>query len=149
MSSTAPTPKKLAALILPVCIAGLGVLVAAAYEFGTTSHSGRELVGLAALMAAATLAERFPVPISPEGGGARRAAACDLALPTVDAPRAPRDAPRIDRPADRSWQPSSFPRALAARVADRRRGWHSAHALLRRHRRLQDDQRPLRSSGRR
>src|SRR5881398_862995 len=52
MSSTAPTPKKLAALILPVCIAGLG-----------------DLVGLAALMAAATLAERFPVPISPEGGG--------------------------------------------------------------------------------
>src|SRR4051795_1987335 len=69
MSSSAGTPRKLAALIVPVCVAGLGVLVAAAYEFGTTSHSGRELAGLAALMAAATLAERFPVPISPEGGG--------------------------------------------------------------------------------
>src|SRR5205823_14850742 len=32
-------------------------------------HTGRELLGLAALTAAATLAERFPVPISPEGGG--------------------------------------------------------------------------------
>src|SRR3989442_12792438 len=62
-------PRRLAALIFPVCIAGLGVLVAAGYEFATTRHSGRELVGLAALTAAATLAERFPVPVSPEGGG--------------------------------------------------------------------------------
>src|SRR5438128_10396397 len=62
-------PRRLAALIFPVCIAGLGVLVAAGYEFASTRHSGRELVGLAALTAAATLAERFPVPISPEGGG--------------------------------------------------------------------------------
>src|SRR5262245_45577901 len=35
----------------------------------TTEHSGRMLIGLAALMAAATLAERFPVPISSETGG--------------------------------------------------------------------------------
>ena len=69
MTSTAAPPRRLAALILPVCVAGLGVLVAAAYQFATTAHSGRELVGLAALTAAATLAERFPVPISPEGGG--------------------------------------------------------------------------------
>src|SRR5438128_592048 len=62
-------PRRLAALIFPVCIAGLGVLVAAGYQFATTGHSGRELIGLAALTAAATLAERFPVPISPEGGG--------------------------------------------------------------------------------
>jgi diguanylate cyclase (GGDEF)-like protein len=69
VTSTAVTPRRLAALIFPVCIAGLGVLVAAGYEFATTGHSGRVLVGLAALTAAATLAERFPVPISPEGGG--------------------------------------------------------------------------------
>jgi diguanylate cyclase (GGDEF)-like protein len=69
VTPTAVTPRRLAALIFPVCIAGLGVLVAAGYEFATTRHSGRELVGLAALTAAATLAERFPVPISPEGGG--------------------------------------------------------------------------------
>jgi diguanylate cyclase (GGDEF)-like protein/putative nucleotidyltransferase with HDIG domain len=69
VTSTAATPSRLAALIFPVCVAGLGVLVAAAYEFGTKAHSGHELIGLAALTAAATLAERFPVPISPEGGG--------------------------------------------------------------------------------
>jgi diguanylate cyclase (GGDEF)-like protein/putative nucleotidyltransferase with HDIG domain len=69
VTSTAAPPRRLAALIVPVCVAGLGVLVAAAYEFATSSHTAHELIGLAALTAAATLAERFPVPISPEGGG--------------------------------------------------------------------------------
>ncbi|TMK73503.1 MAG: diguanylate cyclase [Actinobacteria bacterium] len=69
MTSAAAPPRRLAALIVPVCVAGLGVLIVAAYEFGTASHSAHELLGLAALTAAATLAERFPVPISPEGGG--------------------------------------------------------------------------------
>ena len=45
------------------------MLVAAGYAFATTAHSGRELIGLAALTAAATLAERFPVPINAETGG--------------------------------------------------------------------------------
>jgi diguanylate cyclase (GGDEF)-like protein len=52
-----------------VCLAGLGVLIAAGYVFATTAHSARELISLAALTAAATLAERFPVPISAESGG--------------------------------------------------------------------------------
>jgi diguanylate cyclase (GGDEF)-like protein/putative nucleotidyltransferase with HDIG domain len=69
VTSQAVTPRRLAALILPVCLAGFGVLVAAGYRFATTGHSGRQLIGIAALTAAATLAERFPVPISPEGGG--------------------------------------------------------------------------------
>ena len=69
MSSQAVTPRRLTALILPVCLAGLGVLIAAGYAFATTAHSGRELLGLAALTAAATLAERFPVPINAETGG--------------------------------------------------------------------------------
>ena len=69
MTSLAVTPRRLTALILPVCLAGLGVLVAAGYVFATTGHSARELIGLAALTAAATLAERFPVPISAESGG--------------------------------------------------------------------------------
>jgi diguanylate cyclase (GGDEF)-like protein/putative nucleotidyltransferase with HDIG domain len=43
--------------------------VAAAWELAHGGHSGNQLAGLAALTAAATLAERFPVPISPEGGG--------------------------------------------------------------------------------
>jgi diguanylate cyclase (GGDEF)-like protein len=62
-------PSRLAALIVPVCLAGFGVLGAAAYEFVTKGHTGHELIGIAALTAAATLAERFPVPISPEAGG--------------------------------------------------------------------------------
>jgi diguanylate cyclase (GGDEF)-like protein/putative nucleotidyltransferase with HDIG domain len=69
VSTQAVTPRRLTALILPVCLAGLGVLVAAGYVFATTTHSGRELIGLAALTAAATLAERFPVPINAETGG--------------------------------------------------------------------------------
>ena len=68
MSSQAVTPRRLTALILPVCLAGLGVLVAAGYVFATTAHSGRTLISLLALTAAATLAERFPVPINAEGG---------------------------------------------------------------------------------
>jgi diguanylate cyclase (GGDEF)-like protein len=69
VSSLAATPRRLNALILPVCLAGLGVLIAAGYVFATTAHSGRELISLAALTAAATLAERFPVPINAESGG--------------------------------------------------------------------------------
>src|SRR5215210_81502 len=69
MSSQAVPPRRLAALIYPVCVAGFAVLVAAGYSFATTPHSARELVGFAALIAAATLAERFPVPINAESGG--------------------------------------------------------------------------------
>jgi diguanylate cyclase (GGDEF)-like protein len=69
VSSQAVTPRRLTALILPVCLAGLGVLIAAGYAFATRGHSGRELIGLAALIGAATLAERFPVPINAESGG--------------------------------------------------------------------------------
>ena len=69
MSTQAATPRRLSALILPVCLAGFGVLIAAGYAFTTTSHGGRELISLAAFTAAATLAERFPVPINAESGG--------------------------------------------------------------------------------
>jgi diguanylate cyclase (GGDEF)-like protein len=69
VSSQAVTPRRLTALILPVCLAGLGVLIAAAHVFATTPHNGRALISLAALTAAATLAERFPVPINAETGG--------------------------------------------------------------------------------
>jgi diguanylate cyclase (GGDEF)-like protein len=69
VSAQAVTPRRLAALILPVSVAGFGVLVAAGYSFATTPHSVRGLIGFAALIAAATLAERFPVPINAESGG--------------------------------------------------------------------------------
>ena len=69
MSTQAVTPRRLTALIVPVCLAGLGILIAAGYHFATTTQSGRTLISLAALTAAATLAERFPVPINAEGSG--------------------------------------------------------------------------------
>ena len=69
VSTQAVTPRRLSALIVPVCLAGFGVLVAAGYVFATADHNGRTLVSLAAMTAAATLAERFPVPINAETGG--------------------------------------------------------------------------------
>ena len=70
MNSTAVKPRRLTALLLTVCLTGLGVLAGAVYVFATTTdfHDGA-LIGLLALTAAATLAERFPVPISTETGG--------------------------------------------------------------------------------
>jgi diguanylate cyclase (GGDEF)-like protein/putative nucleotidyltransferase with HDIG domain len=69
MSSPGAAPRRLNALIFAVCLAGLGVLAAAADDLATTAHSGGTLISLTALIAAATLAERFPVPISSETGG--------------------------------------------------------------------------------
>jgi diguanylate cyclase (GGDEF)-like protein len=69
VSAQAVTPRRLAALIFPVSIAGFGVLIWAGYSFATTPHSARQLIGFAALIVAATLAERFPVPINAESGG--------------------------------------------------------------------------------
>src|SRR5690242_18591433 len=69
MSAQAVTPRRLNFLIVPVCLAGLGILIAAAYVFATAEHTGPELISLAAFTVAATLAERFPVPINAESGG--------------------------------------------------------------------------------
>jgi diguanylate cyclase (GGDEF)-like protein/putative nucleotidyltransferase with HDIG domain len=68
MSSTAVMPRRLSALIVAVCVAGGGVLVVAAWQFLPAAGAG-QVLGLVALATAATLAERFPVPISPDGGG--------------------------------------------------------------------------------
>src|SRR5438034_5426186 len=67
MSRTA-VPRRLTALIVVVCVAGGVVLLAAGWQF-LSSADAQQLLGVVALTAAATLAERFPVPISPEGGG--------------------------------------------------------------------------------
>src|SRR5438034_11692550 len=66
MSRTA-VPRRLTALIVVVCVAGGVVLLAAGWQF-LSSADAQQLLGVVALTAAATLAERFPVPISPEGG---------------------------------------------------------------------------------
>jgi diguanylate cyclase (GGDEF)-like protein/putative nucleotidyltransferase with HDIG domain len=69
MSTTAVMPRRLIALISAVCVAGGAALLVAGWQFGSSTQTTHRLIGLAALTAAATLAERFPVPISPEGGG--------------------------------------------------------------------------------
>ena len=56
-------PPRLLAVLLPVCAAGLGVTCAAVASFAVTPHKTTTLLGLAALLLASTLADRFPVPV--------------------------------------------------------------------------------------
>ena len=63
MTRRALPPPRLLAVIVPVCVAGLGVACAAAAAFAVTPHKTTTLVGLAALLCASTLADRFPVPV--------------------------------------------------------------------------------------
>jgi diguanylate cyclase (GGDEF)-like protein len=51
------------AVLLPVSAAGLAVLLAAVLEFARTPREAGTLLGIAALLGAATLAERYPVPV--------------------------------------------------------------------------------------
>ena len=52
---------------MPVTLAGVAAILAAAYSLALDPPSFAELAGLVALLAAATLAEAFPVPIELEG----------------------------------------------------------------------------------
>jgi diguanylate cyclase (GGDEF)-like protein/putative nucleotidyltransferase with HDIG domain len=56
-------PPRLLAVLVPVCAAGLGVAFVAAGSFAVTPHKATTLLGLAALLSASTLADRFPVPV--------------------------------------------------------------------------------------
>jgi diguanylate cyclase (GGDEF)-like protein/putative nucleotidyltransferase with HDIG domain len=56
-------PSRLLAVLVPVCAAGLGVTSAAVVSFAVTPHKTTTLLGLAALLLASTLADRFPVPV--------------------------------------------------------------------------------------
>jgi len=76
-----PAPRLLA-VVAPVCAAGLAVTCAGVFTFALEQHKATTLLGLIALIAASTLADRFPVPVEgidtgasiypeewPEGGG--------------------------------------------------------------------------------
>ena len=63
MTRRALPPSRLLAVLLPVCVAGLGVACAAAASFAVSPHKATTLIGLAALLSASTLADRFPVPV--------------------------------------------------------------------------------------
>ena len=56
-------PPRLLAVLAPVWAAGLGVTCAALGSFAVTPHKTATLLGLAALLLASTLADRFPVPV--------------------------------------------------------------------------------------
>ena len=79
-------------------------------------------------------------------GRARRPAARDRALSALDLPRAARDAAGPDRPAHRPRQPPPLPRPARARARRLAGAGLPAQPLPRGHRRLQEDQRPLRPS---
>jgi diguanylate cyclase (GGDEF)-like protein/putative nucleotidyltransferase with HDIG domain len=59
---TLPAPRLLA-VVAPVCAAGLAVTCAAVASFALSPHKATTLIGLVALLAASTLADRFPVPV--------------------------------------------------------------------------------------
>src|SRR5207248_10205745 len=56
-------PPRLLGVIVPVCVAGLGVTCTAAVSFAVTPHRASTPLGLVALLLASTLADRFPVPV--------------------------------------------------------------------------------------
>jgi len=63
-------PERLAPIVVPVCIAGLASVLLATYSFATEQHDVSMLLGVIALLAASTLASRYPVPIEgPNNGG--------------------------------------------------------------------------------
>jgi diguanylate cyclase (GGDEF)-like protein/putative nucleotidyltransferase with HDIG domain len=63
-------PQRLAPIVAPVCLMGLVSVLAAGYSFATEKHTASSLFGVAALLAASTLASRYPVPIEgPNSGG--------------------------------------------------------------------------------
>ena len=62
--------QRLAPIVVPVCLGGIASVLFAAYSFATVSHTASMLLGVAALLAASTLASRYPVPIEgPNSGG--------------------------------------------------------------------------------
>ena len=56
-------PPRLAAVVLPVGLLGLAVAAAAAVSFAVSPRDVATLAGIAGLLAASTLAERYPVPL--------------------------------------------------------------------------------------
>src|ERR671922_391230 len=62
--------QRLLPIVAPVCLLGSVSVAAALVSFATETHSASMLVGIAALLAASTLASHYPVPIEgPNAGG--------------------------------------------------------------------------------
>ena len=56
-------PPRLAAVVLPVGLLGFVVASVAAISFAVSPRDVATLLGIAGLLAASTLAERYPVPL--------------------------------------------------------------------------------------
>jgi diguanylate cyclase (GGDEF)-like protein/putative nucleotidyltransferase with HDIG domain len=69
MRGRALPPARLLAVVAPVSLVGVVAFAAATYVLFTTHRSTNEILGIAALLAASTLAERYPVPV--EGADAK------------------------------------------------------------------------------
>ena len=63
MSAGAKLPPRLAAVVLPVAVLGFGAAAVAAISFAMSPRDAATLAGIAGLLAASTLAERYPVPL--------------------------------------------------------------------------------------
>jgi diguanylate cyclase (GGDEF)-like protein/putative nucleotidyltransferase with HDIG domain len=66
MAQRAPLPPRLLAVVAPVCLAGAAVFAVALTAFLDDRHSPTTLVGIAALMLASAVAQRYPVPVEGE-----------------------------------------------------------------------------------
>src|SRR5829696_6050963 len=64
MSSRTLPPPRLLAVVVPVSVAGVAAYVAATLGFVTRSLTVADMAGVVALLAASTLAERYPVPVA-------------------------------------------------------------------------------------
>ena len=56
-------PKRLLTVVVPVCALGFVTVLAAAVAFVLEPPDATDMLGIAALLAASTLANRFPVPV--------------------------------------------------------------------------------------
>jgi diguanylate cyclase (GGDEF)-like protein/putative nucleotidyltransferase with HDIG domain len=63
MNDPAAARRTLYPVVAPVCAAGAATVIAAAISFATATHSVTVMAGLAALLGASLLADRFPVPV--------------------------------------------------------------------------------------
>jgi diguanylate cyclase (GGDEF)-like protein len=63
MSEAAPAHPSVHSVLVPVCLAGLATVVAAAVSFATAPHGATVLTGIGAFLGASLLADRFPVPV--------------------------------------------------------------------------------------
>ena len=63
MSRTLALPPRMLAVVVPAFIAGAVIYVAAVYSFFTSNPSTQTVIAMVLLLAATTIAERYPVPV--------------------------------------------------------------------------------------